>query len=138
VLKQKMRNLKKSVSEAFSSELCAGLMTPYHGTVVLWEATLHYSNPVCGLPTAYAGNRMRLAFSLNRAIARAGGRETTNETCRCSTWPITREETAVRGHETRAQQNKAPHSKFWPKQSFTAGLTCVSRWIAPHWPLRRP
>ena len=42
--------------------LCAGLMTPYRGIVVLWEANRSYPNPVCGLPTTYAGNSTRLAF----------------------------------------------------------------------------
>ena len=35
------------------------------------------------------------------------------------------------GAKTKAA-DKAPHSKIRPKNPFTAGLICVSRWIAPH------
>ena len=104
-------------------------MTPYRGVVVLSDVTLRYPNPVCGLPTTYAGNLTLLLFR-RRTIARPGGRETTNKTCRpAMTCPHERRETPVRGHDTRAQQYwvRTPCTTAWVRAPFTGilGLSSV-------------
>src|SRR5438552_1796312 len=60
--------------------LCAGLLTPYFGIVVLSEGIRQYPNAVCGLPTtsAVGGSIGAEPKCQDHRTARLGGRETTN------------------------------------------------------------